>query len=171
MITDDDIIDGILEREGAFVDRPEDRGGPTKFGVTARTLSTWRGRVVTAADVAALTPEEARQILRQLYLERPGLQAVADGPLRGLLVDCAVNHGPDDAIRWLQRALKLDQVDGMLGSRTRDALAAADPRRVYLSICAQRIRRYGDLITRRPGQAIFASGWMNRAAGFLETAP
>jgi lysozyme family protein len=170
-MTDDDIIDGILEREGGYVNRPEDRGGATRFGVTRRTLSSWRGRVCSAEDVAALTPEEARQILRRLYLERPGLQAVTNGPLRALLVDCAVNHGPEDAVRWLQRALGMTSTDGILGPRTREALAGADARRLYLLVCAQRIRRYGDLITRRPTQAIFASGWMNRAAEFVETAP
>ena len=170
-MTDDDIIDGILEREGAFVDRPEDRGGPTKFGVTARTLSTWRGRVVTAADVAALTPEEAREIYRRVYLDRTGLWGIPNVPLRALLLDCAVNHGPGDAIRWLQRALRVTPVDGALGSQTLGALDASDQRRVYLSVCAQRVRRYGDLITRQPSQAIFASGWMNRAAGFIEAAP
>lgn len=170
-MTDDDIIDGILEREGGFVNRREDRGGPTKFGVTIRTLSSWRGRVATVDDIAALTAEEARAIYWSQFFARPGLRGVLDVPLRALLLDCAVNHGPGDAIRWLQRALRVAPVDGVLGPQTLNALDASDKRRVYLSVCAQRVRRYGDLITRQPSQAIFASGWMNRAAGFIEAAP
>ncbi len=170
-MTDDDIIDGILEREGGFVNRSQDRGGPTKFGVTISTLVSWRGRAVTVDDVAALTAEEARTIYRCIYLERSGLDRVTDGPLRALLFDCAVNHGPKAVIRWLQWALRVTPDDGVFGLQTLRALDASDKRRVYLAVCAQRVRRYGDLISTQPSQAIFASGWMNRAAGFIETAP
>ena len=30
----DRLIEGVLEREGGFVDHPADRGGPTCFGIT-----------------------------------------------------------------------------------------------------------------------------------------
>jgi lysozyme family protein len=76
-----------------------------------------------------------------------------------------VNHGTGDAIRWLQRALKVAPDDGALGPRTLAAIEVADVRRIYLSVCAQRVRRYGDLITRQPSQAIFASGWATTSTG------
>jgi lysozyme family protein len=35
-MTTDDVIAGVIAREGGFVDNPLDRGGPTKYGITAR---------------------------------------------------------------------------------------------------------------------------------------
>nr|WP_222532573.1 glycosyl hydrolase 108 family protein [Azospirillum sp. 412522] len=42
------IIDTILRREGwpRYTDRPSDRGGPTKGGITLATLTNWRKRPV-----------------------------------------------------------------------------------------------------------------------------
>ena len=36
-VTQDEIIDGIIEREGGYSDRAEDSGGPTKFGIKLAT--------------------------------------------------------------------------------------------------------------------------------------
>ena len=37
-MTDDDIIDGIIRREGStYTNDPADPGGPTKYGITLAT--------------------------------------------------------------------------------------------------------------------------------------
>ena len=167
-MTIDQIIEGVLEREGGYSDRPEDAGGPTNFGITLATLTDWRHpAAVSAADVQALSRAEAWQIYRRLYVADPGFETIADDNLRALLVDMGVNHGPARAIRWLQRVLGLP-ADGKLGPATRAALAAAHPRRVYLALCAARARIYGGMIADDPRQARFARGWLDRVADWIE---
>lgn len=34
----EEILNDVLRREGGYVHHPSDRGGPTKFGIAARTL-------------------------------------------------------------------------------------------------------------------------------------
>ena len=79
------IIDTILRREGwpRYTNRPSDRGGPTKGGITLATLASWRKRPVTATDVAALDEAEVRAIYRARYIEEPGFAGKKIAPAGG----------------------------------------------------------------------------------------
>jgi len=165
----DAILDEVLRREGGYVNHPADRGGPTKYGITAATLGAWRhlGRAATAKEVAALTVQEARTIYRQRYVTDPGFEGITHEPLLALLVDAGVHSGPKRAVEWLQTALGVT-ADGILGPRTRAALAQADPVAVYRRVLAARLRFLGRLITNDRRQAAFAAGWMARMAEWVE---
>lgn len=169
-MTPNAIIDDILRREGGYVDHPSDRGGPTNHGITQATLAEWRGKPVTVADVMALTSTEAREIYRETYITRPGFLAIENDAVRALAVDCAVNHGASQAVKLLQAAARVF-TDGIFGAVTRDAVNRMTAAVLYRRLCAARVRLYGEIITKRPSQAVFASGWMNRAAEFIEDSP
>jgi lysozyme family protein len=169
-MTPNDIIDGILRREGGYVDHPADKGGPTNYGITLATLGTYRGKPVTIDDVIALTQDEAREIYREQYVVRPGFLRISNDAVRALVVDCAVNHGVKSAVTMLQRAARVFP-DGILGDHTRAAVNRMMPPALYKRLCAARVRFYGDIITRNPSQAVFAAGWANRAAEFIEGGP
>src|SRR5689334_4009755 len=102
----DDIIQGIISREGGYVERANDHGGPTRFGVTLDALRAWRfNKALGPEAVQALTPVEASHILRSEYVEKPGIGTVHDPLLQELLADISVNAGPQRAIQFLQIAL------------------------------------------------------------------
>ncbi len=162
----DEILDDILRREGGYVDDPADAGGATKYGITQATLSDWRGKAVTKAEVAALSSLEARQIYTQRYIAPFAPAGPLHGALLGLIVDCAVNHSVGRAIQWLQGAAGA-VADGQLGPKSKAAIQAAPWRALYVRVLATRIRFYGLLITGKPSQARFAAGWAKRAAEFL----
>jgi lysozyme family protein len=161
------IIDGILRREGGYVDHPADRGGPTKYGITQKTLSDWRGRAVSADDVKSLAEVEAREIFRERYMLAPKFHLVNDPKVRALAVDCAVNHGPQQAVKLLQLAARVFP-DGILGLKTEAAVNRMAPTALYARLCAARIRFYGQIIRRDSTQHVFAEGWANRVAEFIE---
>jgi lysozyme family protein len=168
-------IQGIIDREGGFVDHPADKGGPTKYGITIRTLAEhWDVDVATvsADEVRALKREEAAEIYRWRYVYGPGLDAITDPALFEVVLDGAVHSGPDDAIKWLQRALDIT-ADGDIGPITRENLLNVHRdrdtlRRVRARFLASRIRHLGRLITEAPNQSKFAAGWMSRVAFFVE---
>lgn len=166
-MTTKEIIDGIIKREGGYVNHPSDRGGPTKYGITLATLGAWRSRVVTAGDVASLGKEEARLIYQNEYLFRPRLEQINRMSVRVFALDSAVQHGPGRAIRWLQKIAGVP-VDGILGPVSLQAINRLDSDVLYRKMVAERCRFYGRLITKDPTQAVFAAGWANRIAEFIE---
>ena len=166
MLTTDALLDQIISREGGYVDDPVDRGGATRFGVTASTLGEWRhlGRPATRAEVAALAEDEARQIYAARYVQ-PFAWVPFDG-LRAALVDDGVLSGTVTAIRTLQAVLGVP-VDGIAGPRTKAALLA-QPWDVVTNHCViQRIGRFVEIVDGDPSQHRFFFGWVRRALAFV----
>lgn len=166
----DALLDRLLQREGGFVDRSEDAGGPTNLGITQTTLDQWRiSNALPRMDVASLTTDEARRIYAARYFVTPGYDRIAHRPLQEFMFDFAVNSGPRTATMALQKALddmgiNTGPVDGDLGPKTQAALAAAASRmsELYFRVKCERY----ELLLRYVGadhrQAIFAAGWANR---------
>lgn len=102
-MTVEDVITGILDREGGYVDHKDDRGGPTKFGITAATLGIWRhlGRQASRSEVQSVQEPEARAIYYKRYVMDPGFDHLGFEPLVAQMVDFGVNSGPARAVRWL----------------------------------------------------------------------
>lgn len=168
-MTEAEIIADVINREGGYVDHPSDRGGATKFGITASTLGAWRtlGRPATRAEVQALELPEAQAIYRQQYILGPGFDAILDPVLRATVVDDGILSGPATAIQTLQRALGV-AVDGVLGPRTRAAISATDPVVLHVRVVKARLIRYAQIVKRDRSQGDFIEGWVRRALEFLD---
>lgn len=167
-MTVDDVLDGVLRREGGYVHHPQDRGGPTHRGITLQTLREWRyPGVATQEDLRQLTEEEARRIYRRIYVEAPGYAETIQNPrLLALVVDYAVHSGPGRATKALQRALGVTD-DGILGARTAAALARAqDDPAVYRRLLADRLKHLVRLVLDDATQRPFLDGWINRWVEF-----
>ncbi len=163
-----DLFTRLIEREGGYVDHPDDAGSATKFGITLATLKRWRKRrPVTAEDVKALTRHEAREIYEAVYFFRPKLHLIASPRLREHMLDCVVLHGPKRAIRWLQALAGAQPIDGIIGPVTAAAVSAQDTRTLNNLLMRRRVRYMARRVTRKPSQAVFIEGWCARALSFL----
>lgn len=157
----------IREGGGKFTDRPSDRGGPTKYGITLATLSAWRKKPVTAEDVRNLTEDEAYQIYESLFVTGPGFDKIADERLREHTIDFGVNSGIDRAARYLQ-ALVGAVVDGNFGPKSQAVVNAyPDQEKLHLMLVRDRLRFLGRLISSDHSQAENAAGWINRVTEFM----
>lgn len=175
--TVDDIINEVLRREGhgAFTNRAADRGGPTRWGVSLKTLQS-RKAGATIDDVRALTEDEARRIYLEDYVQRPGFDRLPE-PLRSLLVDFGVTSGPARAIKALQLAVGAHP-DGVIGFDTRTRLSARDSASVYASVLRQYLGHFVSVALNDDEVEAFRKahpntqlenlrGWWNRAAEFI----
>lgn len=169
----DSMIGDIIRREGGYVDHPADRGGPTNFGITHKTLARYLGRDVTRTDVRRLSKELAGEIYRRAYYLEPRIDALPSG-VRPFLFDSAVNHGPRRAIRFLQQVLNAAgfgplAVDGLAGPVTRRCASKADDAMgpwLLAALAEERRMFYRLIVERDPSQRVFFNGWMNRVSEF-----
>ena len=118
----DKAFDRLIGHEGKFTDNPVDDGNwtggkqgrgqlkGTKFGIAANTYPH--------LDIKNLTVEQAKGIYREDFWDVIGH---AHDAVKFQLFDAAVNHGRGNAVRILQRAVRVAD-DGVWGPRSQDAL-------------------------------------------------
>ncbi|MCD0203284.1 hypothetical protein LO750_04635 [Klebsiella aerogenes] len=174
-MTKDNIFDAILGKEGGYVDHPNDKGGPTNWGITQATARAHG----YAGDMRNLTREQALSILEADYWYGPRFDQVAtvSSVIAAELCDTGVNMGPSVPVKWLQRWLNAfnnqqklypDLVaDGQIGPRSISALKSylaargKDGEEVMLRAlnCSQG-QRYLELAEGRPANESFVYGWV-----------
>lgn len=151
----------ILRWEGGFVDHPADPGGRTNKGVTQRTYDGWRTRQgVDRRDVKLIDDAEVHAIYETDYWVPPRCNLL-DAPLDVVHLDTAVNMGPGRAVRFLQQAVGCG-VDGNFGPGTQQAVQSCDGGTALAKYCEIREAFYRQIVARKPEQAVFLKGWMNR---------
>lgn len=166
-----DIIIDVLEREGGFVNDPDDRGGATKFGVTIGTLREHGIDVdgdgnIDIDDVEEMPLEVAKEVYRRHYWE-PLQMDLVPAHLRDLLFDMAINHGQSRAVMIMQSAVCVQgpdiAVDGIIGPQTLKHIKKLSIKEVVY----ERLYFYSMIIGNDPSQMKFRKGWYNRALDFL----
>lgn len=125
-------IDRVIEREGGFVDHPNDRGGPTMYGITVN-IAKENGYFGAMPD---LPRNLARNIYRKRFISAPSFDRVlAISPAVGEeLIDTGINMGPGRASIFFQEWLNGFNlqgktysdlfVDGRIGNDTLKAFIA-----------------------------------------------
>lgn len=167
MLLSCEFLKRVLEREGGYVDHPDDRGGPTKYGITLQTLSEYRKDEVSREDIQALEPVEAMEIYGSLYWVGPRFNTLAlDLKTAELVFDAAVNHGIDWTTRTLQGFVGVKQ-DGIIGPVTRGEITHSRSNYLYKHLIFARLDLYATIVFNDSSQAVFMKGWMNRMKYFL----
>ena len=181
--TIDQMIDGLIDREGGYVSHPADRGGPTCYGIT-EAVARAHGY---AGLMANLPRDEASAIYRRLYWLRPRFDRIAERAPRiaAELFDTGANMGPAVAATFLQRALTAlnrngrDYADltpdGRIGPQTLAALDAFLAARgvrggqtvLLRALEALQGERYLRLAEKRPANEAFLYGWLANRIGTL----
>ncbi len=162
-IATDTLLTNVIEREGGFVDHPLDKGGPTKYGITQSTLSSWLDRPATVEDVKALDRSTARAIYRKQFLTDPQIDQLPES-IQEQVFDMSVLHGPGRAVKLLQETLG-ETVDGIIGPRTLEGARKSGPD-TGNRLAARRMEFLRGIVANDPTQRVFLRGWLNRAGSF-----
>jgi len=149
----------LLKHEGGYSNHAADPGGKTRYGVTeavAREVG-YRG------DMRDLPLDLAKRIYKDKYWDAVQAENLP-ADVRYPLFDAAVNSGPAQAAKWLQRACGVKD-DGVIGPQTIRAANALHPEGLKRKMLAQRLRFMASL----SNWPAFGRGWSNRIADLMET--
>lgn len=169
------LVGHIIEREGGYVDHPDDSGGATCWGIT-EALARQHGY---AGRMRELTQDEARRIYHDEFwapLQLDGIYSLSPQAAEELF-DTAVNTGKAMAAGWLQRTLNAFnlkatiyadlKVDGQIGPATLNALRTyltfrkKDGERVLLrALNSLQGAFYISLAEKREKDESFVFGWL-----------
>ena len=140
----------VLGHEGGYANHPNDPGGETMWGITFRTAR----RHGYTGEMRFLPKETAVEIYEKEYW-----QAIRGDelpfPLAFQVFDAAVNSGPIQAIKWLQRRLGVT-ADGIFGPLTLAAVSSIETNPIEFLVTRMEFQ------TRLPTWATFGKGWALR---------
>lgn len=146
-------FDKVIGHEGGYVDNPNDPGGETKYGISARTYP--------GVDIKSLTMADAKTIYKRDYWDACQCDQLP-GWARFQVFDAAVNSGATQASRWLQFAVGA-YGDGVIGAKTIAKARETEPGRGVAMFNAERLR----FMTGLKVWPHFAKGWAKRIADNL----
>lgn len=174
-MTKEAFINGIIDREGGYVNDPSDSGGETNFGIT-KTVARAYG---FTDSMKYMHRSIAYEIYEDRYWNRLNLDIIASisPEIAEELADTGVNMGVVRAGEFLQRCLNVLNnrethysdivVDGKVGNKTLDALRAFKNKRglkglgaLYKMLNCLQGAFYIELAERREKDEKFLYGWI-----------
>lgn len=153
-----------LGHEGGWSDHPADPGRATMKGVTIGVFGAFKGRKVSKDELRNISGADLRAIYRRDYWDKVRGDDLPPG-VDMAVFDAAVNSGPAQAARWLQRSVGA-AADGKIGPETLRLVGEHPPRKVINEVCDRRMSMLRGLAT----WPTFGRGWSNRVSSVRITA-
>ncbi len=160
----DKLVEGVVKREGGYVDNPADPGGETNYGISARAYPN--------VDIKGLSFVEAQMIMDNDYGNSSGAWYAwlkNEYVLADMLLDTAVNMGVRRTMIFLQEGIQDVSVDGRWGPKTKARMyevmaSELHTQKLVLYLAVNRLRHYTNLT----GFNTFGRGWTRRVLEVLE---
>lgn len=160
-----------VENEGGYSYHKDDRGGATRYGITRKNASLWRGRDVTAEEMRNFPIEEAKEIYRKLYWQELNCDLYNYPGVSVAIFDIGVVCGPPTSARLAQRVCASRgaplRIDGIIGRSTIQEINSLSDSDFIRDFSALSIARFKGIIERNPSQGAFQRGWIARGERLL----
>ena len=178
----DECVNVVVGFEGGYVNDPDDRGGETNYGITASTLNSAKnkGWIPFSVTLQNIQIEHAKIIYKKGYWDVVQADSLPH-PLDLIMFDSAVNHGPNAAVKLLQKSLNALlrytelKVDGIIGPLTLRAVndyvglgstpgtpPDSNIRYLCIDVLLNRVELYSSIVNSNRSQEKFLRGWLNR---------
>ncbi len=170
-------IDKVLSHEGLFSNHKNDRGGPTKYGISLRYLKIEGMDIdgdgdVDIYDVLSIDKRRAQKIYKKEWWDKYKYDQILSPTISTKIFDLAVNMGSRQAHKIAQIAVNRIinhpiEVDGILGKESLGAINSLIIQKKEAELLNE-IREnaahyYVNLVADNPEYRVFLKGWLNRA--------
>lgn len=139
-------LNRLLKDEGGYTNHPDDKGGPTNFGITIADYRRYIKPGATIEDVKAMKLDEAKVIYRKRYWDAIDADNLPSG-IDYCLFDYGVNSGVG-RVRMIKKKFE----------------SIKDPVKYINAVCNERLEFMHNI---RGGKdwSVFGRGWASRVAG------
>lgn len=157
----------VLENEGGYSNNPSDPGGQTNLGITQHLLEQYNQHfstvpgVIQWTSVKDLTVDNVGPIYLWAFWQPLRLDEVPDD-IGTAIMDIAVNEGGPQATVCAQKACGLVGANGVLGSKTIEALNHAVKSEWLYNYIGEVQDLYVTKVKQTPTKIEFLSGWLKR---------
>ena len=155
------LVPFVLKYEGGISDDPQDAGGFTNKGITLKTFRSIYGKDKTKEDLINITDEQWGKIFKEYYWDKLKADDIESQSVANISVDWAYNAGVSTVAKKIQNIIGT-KPDGIVGSGTLKLINTKDSKELFEQIKAARILFYKKLVEKKPTNAKFLKGWLNR---------
>ena len=155
------LVPFVLKYEGGISDDPQDAGGFTNKGITLKTFRSIYGKDKTKEDLINITDEQWGKIFKEYYWDKLKADDIESQSVANISVDWAYNAGVSTVAKKIQNIIGT-KPDGIVGSGTLKLINTKDSKELFEQIKAARIMFYKKLVEKKPTNAKFLKGWLNR---------
>jgi len=165
----------VLQNEGGYSNNPKDPGGQTNLGITKDLLEKWNehaseNSLPTFLTVQFLIPDNVGQIYDWAFWTPLRLSEVPEA-IATAIMDIAVNEGGGQATTCAQKACGLMGADGVLGSKTIEALNHVDLHEWLFNFVGHVQDLYVGKVVAVVSKLEFLGGWLKRSRRLFLLAP
>lgn len=150
----------IKSWEGGYVNKANDKGGPTNKGVTLATFRSVYGANKTIDDLKKLTDQQWEHIFRTKFWDRWKADQIKDINVAFFLVQWVWGSGVW-GIKNPQKVLGV-KVDGVVGPETIAAVNARDGRDLFEALKKEKRAYLNRICVSTPSNRDFLKGWLKR---------
>ncbi|MFI3322229.1 MAG: glycosyl hydrolase 108 family protein [Rikenellaceae bacterium] len=172
--TQDWILNKIIEHEGGFSDIVGDPGGKTNRGISWDTWKSFAkptlGLEPTVENLKSITIDDAKKIYIENFWKTYRVDEIANVDLKYAFFDFCIN-APVGSITAFQTILNREfnkdiVIDGIIGSKTIEAINSVDQEKLYNEFIDARSDFYYMQEQKDQGKKKFQKGWQARVDRF-----
>jgi len=156
----------VLGNEGKYSNHPQDKGGPTNWGIIQSEYTRWLKRPASIDDMKAMPLAHAEAIYKAKYWTPLKCDQIVSDAVATAIFDQGVNRGIGWPPKKIQMICGVTQ-DGDIGPVTLKALNAMSETDFITKFEVIVEKSYRDIVARNPSQGVFLRGWLNRAKRLL----